>query len=510
MITKNLYSVLVFDEDIYTSSSMFVKLLDNLTLPFILLLLVPLVLFRLKWRDIIASNFTYIKYFILVILSIWAWKIITLDFNLYFNQAYHIDRVILVSMFILAFRYPFVIIYFLIFSLIFYMQINYPYLEYQFPRAYNNPRLLIEILILFSIYMLGKRFYKNTSILAFFIVVIIFHASNYFIPGIGKIWISEHYVDWIWSNDLSNILAARHFNGWLEAIIPSQDIGAAVSLFHRIAIPMQIFAFLIQFLVLFVFFNKRFSLLLFFSFELLHIGVFLVSGIFFWAWIFVNLAIVYVLNKLTIDEEKMIFNYKTMLLSFSFILLGNHVFHSSVLAWYDTALNNSYKIYVTTENKERYRVDTNLFAPYEQVFYYDSLTYGINKRTSPYWDTQSQLQNEEIKELSNKKDISSLAKNIFDIEEKYDKNEFNLEKQERLKKFLKQYFLNYNKIKDKRLIWSSLAPPKHSYLAFDWDKKSKLNSKVKKIEIIYYKTFYSHYYNKVIKMEEEKILDMEI
>jgi len=310
--------------------------------------------------------------------------------------------------------------------------------------------------------------------------------------------------------NLSNILAARHFDGWLEGIISNQNIGVVVSWFHTIAIPMQIFAFLIQFFALFVFFNKRFTLILFLSFELLHIGVFLVSGIFFWEWIFLNLAIVYVLNKLTIDKIKMIFNYKIMFLAFPFILLGNHVFHSSVLAWYDTALNNSYKIYVTTENGEKYRVDNNLFAPYDLIFYYDSLTYGINKHTSPYWDTQSQFQNEEIKELSNKKDISSLEKNIFNIEQKYDKNEFNLEKQERLKKILKQYFLNYNKQKDKRLIWSSLAPPKHIYLAFDWDKKIKLDSKVKTIEIIYYKTFYSHYYNKLIKMEEEKILEMEI
>jgi len=390
------------------------------------------------------------------------------------------------------------------------MQINYPDLGYQFPRAYNNPRLPIEILILFSIYMLGKRFYKNTSILAFFIVVISFHASNYFIPGLGKILISEHYIDWIWSNDLSNILAAKYFRGWLETIIPNENIGLIVSWFHTVTVPMQIFTFLSQVLVLFVFLKKRLSLILFITFELLHLGVFLASGIFFWEWILVNLAIVYVINRLSSKEEKMIFNFKVLLLSFSFILLGHSVFHSSMLAWYDTPLNNSYKIYVTNEKGERYRVDNNLFAPYELLFYYNSLTYFVDKSTKPFWDTTNQKLNEKLRLLSHQKEIDSLTKDIEDIENRYANNDFQVEKQEKLKKFLTTYFQNYNKREDKRVLWNFFAPPKHIYLALDWDKKIRLDAKIKMIEIVYYKTFYSHYYNKLIALDEKKVLKIVI
>ena len=111
IITKILYRSLDLPEVIYMGNSIFIKFLEHLTVPLSLFLLVPLVLYKVRWKDIIESHVIFIKYFVLFILTIWAWNIITLDLNLYFNQAYHFDRFILLGLFILAFRYPLFIIY---------------------------------------------------------------------------------------------------------------------------------------------------------------------------------------------------------------------------------------------------------------------------------------------------------------------------------------------------------------------------------------------------------------
>jgi hypothetical protein len=508
LVTKYFYHALP-NISLYDNSSIFLNLFNALSISFSLLLLIPLLLYKQQWKSIF-NNYQIIKYFVIFITILWAWYVITLDFNLYFNQAYHADRVILLILLLLSIRFPFFFLYFLIFSLLFINQLNYPSLEFSFPEDYNNPRPLLDILILFSTFILIKKFYKNFSILLFFITVICLHASNYFIPGLGKMMISHNYINWIWINDLSNIVIARYTHGWITDIISLDTALTIAKHFQEWTVIAQIITFLSQILVLVVFIHKRFSLLLFLSFELLHIGVFIVTGIFFWEWVLINLAIVYSINKLTLQDSKKIFNYKVMLVAIPFIFLGNSVFNASFLAWYDTPLHNYFEIYAVDENDKEYKMDKNLFAPYEQVLYASNYTSYIDKKTMTAWSCSNQTIMQELTAISMQKNKSQIKKSISNLEEKYGYNYFNQEQQKLFETFIKRYIQNLNKNQSKKLFWNYLTPFKHIYYSLNWDKNINNLPKIKYINIKFYKKFYNHSNNSLMTLEEKNLCSIKI
>ena len=509
-ITRYFYRALPSSESLYAQSSIFYNLYQYASLSLILFMLAPIFLYKLKWKEIIDKDFIPIKYFTLFIFSIYAWGIITLDYNLYFNQAYHIDRVLLLVLFILSFRFPLAFIYFTICSLIFLNQVSYPSFGLKFPEAYVYIKPLLEVLILFIIFIFLKKIYKKLSILSFFIVVICFHAANYFIPGLGKVLLSEHYIDWIWVNDLGNILIAKYSQGWLSEFVSIETIEVIVGWVNTFTIPMQLFAFTIQVIVLFVFIKKRFALILFISFELLHLGIFMASGIFFWRWMLLNFAIVYVIQNLNSKDIEQIFNYKIMLFTMPFIMLGYGFFHSYWLAWYDTPLNSFNQVYATTENGERYEIDINLFAPYDRVFYRYTLNCFIDKPLKSRWDTTDKNIMRELTLLSKEEDYSLIKKQIHNFEKKYGQNEFNQLKQEKFRRFIKTSFKNLNTYKNKKIIWTSFSPIRNMYRRFNWDIPLNSNSNIKQIEIIFNKKFYNHHHDKLITLERESIVKIKI
>ena len=509
LLTRYLYRVFP-EEDLYHNSTIFYNLYKYSSLKLMILMLFPIVLYRLEWKDIFEKRFTVLKYFVFFIFFIYAWRVITLDYNLYFNQPYHLDRITLCVLLILAIRFPLAFIYFILLSLLFFYQVTYPSSELVFPRAYVYTKPLIEILVLFIAFIFIKSIYKKISVLAFFMVVICFHASNYFIPGLGKILLSEHYFDWIWINDLGNIFIAKYSQGWLASLVPLETMQVFVGWISSITIPMQIFAFLIQTIVLFVFFNKRLAISLFVSFELLHLGIFLLSGIFFWKWILLNLAIIYVIRNLNSKDIQQIFNYKSMLWTMPFIILGYGVFHSYWLAWYDTPLNNFNKIYAITEDGKRYKVDVNLFAPYDRVFYRRTLNSFINKPLKSEWDTRSQDLMMELMKLSNQNDKDLMLKDINRFEKKYGVNEFNKLQQDKVIAFIQIFFRNLNAYKSSEFLWKDFSPLRDMYMSFDWDNLLNEPSKIKKVEIIFYKQFYNHEKNRLMFLEEKNICSIEI
>ena len=209
-------------EGLYQKSSIFLNLYQYTSLALLSFLLAPLFLYKEKWHNIIEKKYNVVKYFIFFIFSIYAWGVITLDYNLYFNNAYHIDRIILIALFAFSFRFPIFFVYFIIFSLLFYNQMNYPNFGYFFPRVYL--KAFVELLFLSTLFIFIKKAYKEFSILAFIIVIIIFHSANYFIPGLGKLYLSQHYIDWIWVNDLSNILIGKYAKGWLMGFLSIENL----------------------------------------------------------------------------------------------------------------------------------------------------------------------------------------------------------------------------------------------------------------------------------------------
>jgi len=508
-ITNHIYRVLQADELLYLHKSIFCNLYNHLSFPLVCLLLFPILLHKLRWKDIFNENIIELKYFFIFIILVYAWGVLTLDYNLYFNQAYHFDRIFLLILLLLSFRFPISFLYFFILSLLFFNQVMYPtFGEINF-GVYINIKPINEVLILFMIFIVIKSFYKDFSILVLFIVLLCLHASNYYIPGFGKILISDYGIDWIWVNDLSNLLIAKYAHGWLLEFISLDSMLSITQWVSFFSVPLQIFTFLMQIIALFLFINKRFALFLFILFELSHLGIFLLSGILFWKWILLNLGIVYVIKKLNRQNIEKVFNYKTTLFALPFILLGAGVFKTEKLAWYDTPLNNFNKVYVVTTTNQRYAIDANLFHLYKFAWYdglLNSFNCFLDEPIRTAWDTLNQAETEALLKISYDKNITNIAKRVNIFEQKYGENPFNLKKQENITIFLKRYVKNLNDYQNKRIIWNYFSPPRHMYRSFYWDTPFYKKDKIKEIEIVFSKNFYSQYYNRVIFLKKKTVV----
>lgn len=508
-VTNFIYRILQGEKLLYENISIFCNLYDYLTLPLVLILLFPILLYKLRWRDIFNENIKEIKYFFIFILLVYAWGLLTLDYNLYFNQAYHFDRIILFLLLIFSIYSPISFIYFFLLSLLFFNQVMYPNFGNISFGTYINIKPINETLILFIIFMVIKRVYKEFSIIAFFIALLALHASNYYIPVLGKILISTHGLDWIWINDLSNLLIAKYSHGWLLEYIPLDSMLFIVEWVSFFTIPLQIFTFLMQAFALFVFINKRFSLFLFMLFELSHLGILLLSGILFWKWILLNIGIVYVITKLNDKNSQKIFTYRMTLWMLPFILLGSGVFKAHKLAWYDTPLNNFNKVYVVTDNNERYAIDANLFHLYKFAWYdglLNSFNCFLDEEIRTAWDTLDQTEIEQLTKISNESNLTLIRSKIHDFEKKYGRNQFDITKQKQIREFFLKYFRAFNAYQKKKIIWNYFTPPRHMYRSLDWDSSLNREFKIKEIEIVFSKNFYSQYYHKLIYLKRETIV----
>ena len=77
------------------------------------------------------------------------------------------------------------------------------------------------------------------------------------------------------------LLSTSYINGWLGFIDEKTAIYFA-GIIDPQSVIAQVITLLIHLGSIFLLYNKRITLLLFLGFELLHLGIFFASGIFFW------------------------------------------------------------------------------------------------------------------------------------------------------------------------------------------------------------------------------------
>ncbi|TYC50012.1 hypothetical protein FMN50_23700 [Rhodobacterales bacterium] len=93
-------------------------------------------------------------------------------------------------------------------------------------------------------------------------------------------------------------------------------------------------------------------------YDLTHVVIFLVSGIFFWKWIILKLGLVAAMRKLPEWVE----TPKPIVLSVAAILLSPHAFHIARLGWYDSPALVLSDVYAVTNDGKEVRVPSNFFG----------------------------------------------------------------------------------------------------------------------------------------------------
>jgi hypothetical protein len=437
---------------------------------------------KFHWENF--ENYRIIKVFVLILSSAIFWEQGFYDYNFYLDSDIILDKMILFVFFAFIYYNPIFVFLFLFQSLLIWQSNMSPLGSFH----WTDIRPAYEILLLFVVFMIVKRF-RDINTTVFILLAITLHAANYFLPGIAKMEISPNAWEWTFLNELNNLFISSYVNGWL-GFLNEEHIIFIAHILDKLEVIVTVVTMLIQIGALFLLYSKRISITFFIGFELLHLGIFFASGIFFWAWIIVNLAFIYVVKKLPKESLEYLYSTQTLFIFVVIVLLSPIIYQSPALAWWDGRINTIYDFYATTDDDKVIRLNRNDFSPYDIIFtqnrfYYTSNkkvlnnTYGvIQKDAKKYSQFTHTVANHIIKPILGRESsylennsytiYSKLenAKNIDELEniiEHYGTNYYNEEKKINLENFIKVYITNYNKVESKHSWYHKLGAPYHIY-----------------------------------------------
>lgn len=496
--------------------------------PMILLLLV-LIFKNNKWQWENFENDKIVKFFILVISGTILWEQFFLDYNYFHDRSLIIEKIILGISFILIFLNPSYVIVFLTQSLFIWQFHQIPLGGFHL----TDIRPVFEILTMFiSFCIVKKRIHTHSDI--FFLLALSLHASNYFVPGIAKIEISPNIWEWTFLNELNNLFISSYVNGWL-GFLNEETILWIAKLIDKTEIFAQFVTLLIHLGSFFLLFKKRITLILFLGFELLHFGIFLASGIFFWAWILINLGFIYLMKRLPEDSIAFLYAKKTIVVFCTLVVLSPLVYQPTPLGWWDSRVNTIYDFIVTTEDGNKFKLNKNDFGPYDLLFtqnrfYYASdekvlnNTYGVIQRDGKalsrivytlFNKFIKPVYGQSTKEFPNDSyivyDQLQKAKNLDEVKQiihHYGKNYFDKQKKQKLENFIKKYVINLNTVDKKHAWYTKLGAPYHIYDLSEKRFQGKKN--IVRIEVNKYNTWWNKDQGQIVRYGEKKIMDINV
>lgn len=224
--------------------------------------------------------------------------------------------------------------------------------------------------------------HQSISYLEFATLVSIFvHLSNYFYSGLKKIWIADYSLSWWVFHNKTHYLI---LDAWALNQLPlsfSDHISTqSYLLLSQFFIPANVFVLIIQLAAILCFLGKKWIVGLTFMFDLMHLMIFLFTGILFYKWMIYNFAIILAVPHIKFER----ISSQMKLMFVLIVLCAPMVFFVAKLGWFDTrALNNAYFVAVTQEGK-RYKVPSNYFLQHSVRI---AQQRAIRKKTEPFFPT---------------------------------------------------------------------------------------------------------------------------
>lgn len=449
----------------------------------IVLSFVPLILnYRaLQWRQFKWAN--TMRWLIFGALATLAWTFSTYDYNLYFNFPHHIDRFLLVLLVGLVFWHPAFIPVFLAQFFLVMAQFTIP-LD-GLTLADKSPLFHIPMLFAVCLYLVAAsrlkpswyEYFRENLFQVFLVLSLSLLGANYFMSAIEKIRISPGVFTWMFENEL--FMHAIHVlsRGWWGTLDENAK-GQIVEMAKLVAVPFQFFAFFVEFLGLAMLARRRWTIVFIMLFTLLHIGIFLESGIFFWKWIILNFLLAFLLWKMPANMVKQLFSKRNLVVSVIVIVFSGAYFYTVNLGWYDARLFHYFEIEGVGESGETYEIEKNFMDPYHMYFSFNRYLYLVDMkvvRGSSYELIQK------LKTLS--------RETLPAYVEAEGVNFFDQRFATRFDTFVQRFFTNLYERGHKELIWSRFDAPHHIW-TFAEKSPYQLQERLTHVQVRFVQKFY--------------------
>lgn len=454
-----------------------------------LLVLIPTVAFFFLFRKELLTRWSYfqnykpLRVFILIITCLLAWNYTTYNYNLYYNQWYYVDRLLILFLIPLIYWRP-------IFVVLFVFQMKPMLTQFVAMNGYFMliPSLLIKALKLFSAFLILSAVTKTKSISTFLFLFCCLVASHYWAPGTAKL-----NSDWLVHNELKYFFFGAYANGWLTSLDISsiQQIGEMMDNFN---IPMKILTLVAEVGAISFFLHRTWSKIIIASWITMQMGIFFTGGVFFWMWIFmaIGLLSLFIIKNNGFSEVP-IFSRSHLAMSIILILASSYWAKPYALGWQDVPMSAAFKYEAEMEDGHKEILHPDFFSPYHDASHFCAATFfqGIDFKKAPIY-------------MGNTQDIdfarflrqAKSEKEIVAYEKENGKNQYNEKYAEEFKAFITRYITNWNTSLEKDAWFSVLKAPDE---IISFGETNKALGKIKRLKVIHVSFFTQKNRPKVIR-----------
>lgn len=392
-----------------------------------------------------------LRILVMVLVFIMGWTYSTYEYNFYFDQAHYVERLLLILLIIGSWFSPLLVGPMIVIAYAVSTQMSHPSIV---AYSYADKYVLFEILLLFALYAYIRPL-TGTKYSPFIFVSLCIVGAFYYYPGEKKIAISTETISWVMDNDLHNLFLSSYINGWLS-FLPISTALQITHIIQAINVPLQVITVIIEVAGLFiVLFKRRFAMLVLLGAVCLHTGIFFTSGIFFWKWITLDLALFWFLWRSRDDIAiQQIFQPLYGILAI-FIIGYANLFGAIRLGWWDGPVNNYFDFEVVDIQGNVFEFPRYYMQPYDLSFTQSRLNYLVDDNLLA--NTYGTLHNSQMYSRLREEGYESIP----DIKATLGRSKFHQVDIERITAFIEPYFENYNKHLDDWFILSTIRPPAH-------------------------------------------------
>lgn len=201
------------------------------------------------------------------------------------------------------------------------------------------------------------------------------HLANYFYSAVAKAILDANPIAWVLENNTHLIMMAADASKMLPIDVGPEVNAVAHHWAAALVLPLNIFTFAIQLFGLVALWRVRWAIITTVLYDVMHVGIFLLSGILFWKWMVLNAAIVVALATVRHVSIPRFIQVGLVL----FVITSPLMFHTARLGWWDSRGVNLSHFTATTKDGTVYHVPSNYFLS-------GSISVAQQKRVGlPYW-----------------------------------------------------------------------------------------------------------------------------
>lgn len=298
-----------------------------------------------------------LRAFIAVVACVLAWACGTYDYNLYFDQGHHGERLLLFAFAGLLIWRPVFVLPLVLVLLVVLRQFHLPIGGY----SQAEQMLLARVLILFGVFHIAFWLRGKWPVGDFVFLMGCLVAGHYWVCGFGKLQLG-----WPLNDRVEYLLPATYANGWLGFLEP-ETIGRLAAGLALGSGPMKALTLAVECGALLCLWHLKLVRLILAAWIVFHAGVFLVSGICFWKWMLLNAALLFLFCRKDFAPIP-IFTRGHFLLSI--ILIGTAGLWTAPvnLSWLDSRVAYTYRFEAVSPDGRTWTLSPRFFAPYDYQF----------------------------------------------------------------------------------------------------------------------------------------------